>query len=231
MNKITFIIYGASSDVVSPIFDEFKDSEFICLVNKSKPDYLLGEILDTNQKSFLNNLENSLNRVDERSLIVYLNAAVFQKDELFISHKKDDLEKMLEVGINKNLSITEVVLKEMIKRKEGRLINLSSFRSKAPSKGTAIYSAVKSFNETFFNALGIEYGRFNITCNSIALGFADSKLLYNLNEEKISSFKKSISKRFFLPSDEFMLSIKFLIDSKYTNSAVLDLNGGLNYLD
>ena len=138
---------------------------------------------------------------------------------------------MLNVGINLNLAILKKVVPEMVKRKKGRLINISSFRAKAPSKGTSIYSAIKSFSETFFNVLGLEYGRFNITSNSIALGFAESKLLSNFDDEKIKKFTQNISKRKLLPSDDFLLTLKFLIESEYINSSTIDLNGGLSFLE
>lgn len=231
MKNIFFIIFGASSEIVAPIFESFKDSKFICLINNNHPDYLKGKILKTNSKNFLSQLGDEISLIDENNLIVYLNAAIFQKDDLFISLEENNIEKMLDVGINLNLAILKKVVPEMVKRKKGRLINISSFRAKAPSKGTSIYSAIKSFSETFFNVIGLEYGRFNITSNSIALGFAESKLLSNFDDEKIRKFTQNISKRKLLPADDFLLTLKFLIESEYTNSSIIDLNGGLSFLE
>ncbi len=231
MKNIIFIIFGASSEIVAPIFESFRDSKFICLINNNHPGHLKGKILKTNNKNFLKELSDEISLIDESNLIVYLNAAVFQKDDLFISLEENDIEKMLDVGINLNLAILKKIVPEMVKRKKGRLINISSFRAKAPSKGTSIYSSIKSFSETFFNVVGLEYGRFNITSNSIALGFAESKLLSNFDDEKIRKFTQNISKRKLLPSNDFLLTLKFLIESEYTNSSIIDLNGGLSFLE
>ena len=85
MKNIFFIIFGASSEIIAPIFESFKDSKFICLINNNHPDYLKGKILKTNSKNFLSELGDEISLIDENNLIVYLNAAIFQKDDLFIS--------------------------------------------------------------------------------------------------------------------------------------------------
>lgn len=231
MTKLAFVIYGAGSDIIAPVFDHFTDSDFICLVNKSKPDHLKGVILETGSDDFEGELKSALSDIAKDRMLVFLNAAVYQKDDLFIAHSKSDIEQMVSVGITKALIITQVVLAEMVKRRKGRAINLSSFRAHAPAAGAAVYAAIKSFGDTFFCALGLEYGRYDITSNSIAIGFAESKLLDRLEEQKLSEFKKSVAKRKFLPQEEFLGALGYIIDSKYFNASVIDLNGGLGLLD
>ena len=231
MVEYTFVIYGAASDIVAPIFEHFLDADFICLVNRSKPTHLKGAIIETRSDTFEHDLKLKLAEISKDRIVIFLNAAVYQKDELFVAHSKLDIEKMISVGINQTLLIVQIIIAEMLKRRKGRVINLSSFRANAPTKGTAVYSAIKSFSNTFFNAIGLEYGRFDITSNSIAIGFADSKLLDGLEARKLSQFKNSISKNKFLPKEEFLNTLEYLIASKYVNSAVIDLNGGLGLLE
>ena len=52
MIKPAFVIYGAGSDIIAPVFDHFTDSDFICLINRSKPDHLKGVILETGSDDF-----------------------------------------------------------------------------------------------------------------------------------------------------------------------------------
>ena len=124
--------------------------------------------------------------------------------------------------------VSKIVIEKMLKNKSGRLINLSSFRSYNPTNGTSIYSSIKSFNNTFFKSLGLEYGRFDITSNSISIGFADTKLLKNLDKESIMQYKNAITKKKFLPLNEFTDCIDYIIKSSYLNCANIDLDGGLN---
>lgn len=230
MNKLVFVIYGAGSDIIAPVFDHFSEANFICLVNRSKPDRLKGVILETESDNFESDLKSALTNVAKDRLFIYLNAAVYQKDELFITHSRKDIEQMVRVGITLPLVVSQIVLEEMVKRRKGRVINLSSFRAHAPTKGTVVYAAIKSFGNTLFSAVGLEYGRFDITSNSIAIGFAESKLLDSLEAKKLSEFKKSVAKKKFLPEEEFLGAIEYIINSKYFNASVIDLNGGLELL-
>lgn len=230
MIKLAFVIYGAGSDIIAPVYDYFSDAIFICLVNRSKPDRLKGEILETGSDNFENDLKSVLTNIPKDRLLVYLNAAVYQKDELFITHSKNDIKNMIHVGITMPLFVSQIVLGEMVKRRKGRAINLSSFRAHAPTKGTAVYAAIKSFGNTFFGGVGLEYGRFDITSNSISIGFAESKLLDSLEEKKIAEFKKSVAKNKFLPKEEFLGALEYIINSKYFNASIIDLNGGLELL-
>ena len=227
----TFVIYGAASDIVAPVFERFPDAGFICLVNKSKPEHLKGTIIGTGSDTFYADLGAALSDVPKDSMIIFLNAAVYQKDELFISHAKHDIEVMIDVGIMQAVIISQHVLTEMVKRRQGRIINLSSFRANSPAKGAAIYAAIKSFGNTFFSALGLEYGRFDITSNSLAIGFADSKLFNGFEAQKLVRFKKAVAKNKFLPQEEFLDALEFIIKSKYVNSTVIDLDGGLSLLE
>ena len=225
------MIYGAGSDIVAPIFDHFLDSDFICLINRSKPSRLKGAIFETGSDDFESEFKSALSELPKDRMLVFINAAVYQKDELFISHSRADIEQMVNVGITQALVISQVVLSEMAKRRKGRAINLSSFRANAPAKGAAVYAGMKSFGNTFFSALGLEYGRFDITSNSIAIGFAESKLLDRLEAQKLSEYRKSVAKKKFLPDEEFLGTLEYIINSKYLNSSVIDLNGGLGLLE
>ena len=133
----------------------------------------------------------------KKKLIIYLNAATYQLEKLFVAHKYSEINEIIRVGINDQLMISKIVVEKMLQNKSGRLINLSSFRSYNPTNGTSIYSSIKSFNNTFFKSLGLEYGRFDITSNSISIGFADTKLLKNLDKESIMKYKNAITKKIF----------------------------------
>lgn len=149
-HKLAFIIYGAGSDIIAPIFNYYPDANFICLVNKSKPEYLTGLILETGSSDFEDQLAIALSNIPKDRMLVFLSAAVYQKDELFIQHSHTDINMMIHSGISQLLFISQIVVTEMLKRRTGRAINLSSFRAHSPTKGAAIYSAIKSFSNIFF---------------------------------------------------------------------------------
>ena len=230
-DRLCFVIFGAASDVIRPLYSAYAGCEFLLLVNQSVPAYLPGDIISTAEKSFLSLFVAKLKAVPADHKLVFINAAVSTDDQLFISHSQSAIGEMLHVGIGLLVDITKAVVSEMVARKEGRLINLSSFRATNPSAGTVLYSSIKGFSEAFFRGLGLEYGRFDITSNSIALGFMETKLLDALPEKKKRSYKKAVSKREFVPHSEFLSTLNYIIHSRYLNSSVIDLDGGLAYLD
>ena len=223
-----FIIYGGGSDVIQNVYKKYQNSYFLSIIKKTQPTYKLGDTISTNEIDWFKRFDNLLGKCDKKKLIIYLNAATYQLEKLFVAHKYSEIKEIIRVGINDQLMISKIVVEKMLQNKSGRFINLSSFRSYNPTNGTSIYSSIKSFNNTFFKSLGLEYGRFDITSNSISIGFADTKLLKNLDKESIMKYKNAITKKKFLPKDEFTDCIDYIIKSNYLNCANIDLDGGLN---
>jgi 3-oxoacyl-[acyl-carrier protein] reductase len=229
--KVCFVIYGAASGIVEPIFQHFSNSDYVCIINQSQPDYLLGRTLKSGVHDFEKELAESVSSISDDVMIVFVNAAVFQVDKLFVGLEPSEIDKMLESNLHKPIAITGLLMREMLKRKCGRMINLTSFRADAPTGGTSLYSGVKAFGNAFYKGLALEYGRFDITCNNVSIGFSDTKLLGSLGSEKFIEIKKKISKKKFLPEEEFIGAITYLINSNYVNGSTLDITGGLNFLD
>jgi NAD(P)-dependent dehydrogenase (short-subunit alcohol dehydrogenase family) len=225
--KRCFVIYGAASDVIRPVFSSYPNDEFICLINIDRPAHLKGEILATGEADFKHRLKAKLKEIPPDRMLVFINAAVYTDDCLFSGHTLENLERMISVGVSQISEISQILVAEMLSRRKGRLINISSFRARNPAKGTVMYSAIKSFSETLFKGIALELGRFDITSNSIALGFMDTKLLAGLPESSVEKFKRAVSKRKFLNEDEFIGTLNYVLQSTYLNGATVDLDGAL----
>jgi len=225
-----FVIYGGGSDLIRPIYSRYQNSSFIPIIKNTNVSFKNGNLVSTKSENWLEELKNliELNYFSEN--LVYINAATFQLEKLFTAHSEEEIEAIVKTGISNQLLISKIMLGQMIKKKVGRFINLSSFRSKLPINGTSLYSSIKSFNNIFFKSIGLEYGRFDITSNSISIGFADTKLLKNLPKESIQKYKKSIVKNRFLDEDEFFNCVEYIIQSNYLNGAIINLDGGLKVL-
>tara|TARA_Y100000816_G_C26033436_1_gene541083 strand:- start:384 stop:1085 length:702 start_codon:yes stop_codon:yes gene_type:complete len=225
-----FVIYGGGSDLIKHVYDRYNKSYFIPIIKKTKASFSIGHAISIDDFNFLSALKKEISNNSKNKLIIYINAATFQLEKLFVSHSDDELINITDTGISMQLKIARTVISQMLNNKCGRLINISSFRSKTPANGTSVYSSIKSFNETLFHSFGLEYGRFDITSNSISLGFADTKLLKNLDKFTITNYRNHIVKEYFLPPNEFIHSIDYIIQSKYLNCATIDLDGGLKKL-
>ena len=117
----------------------------------------------------------------------------------------------------------------MIKMKKGTFIFLSSFRAKAPTRGTSIYSASKIFVETFLSTIGKEYGALGINTVSIRLGAFDGKMFYEMGEEKKAQIMQAIGNRRLGSPNDLQNVIRFIVENNYLNGGIIDLDGGLSY--
>ena len=75
----------------------------------------------------------------------------------------------------------------------------------------------------------MEYGMFNVTSHIIRMGYFDGRLLDTLSKEKKTEITKRISKGRLGNSKDLIDLVRFLEDHDYTNSGVIELNGGLDF--
>lgn len=147
---------------------------------------------------------------------------------------KNLTKKLINEAVNQNLLnqiyIIKKVLPLMIKNKFGRIINLSSTVAKEPSDGMVLSSLTRSAMLAFCKNLSIEYGKYNITTNSILTGgVLTSRLKKLFKKSEIEDIKKKIPVRFIATSDEFSHIVNFLCSdsSSYINGISIPVDGGL----
>ena len=114
----------------------------------------------------------------------------------------------------------------MIKNNWGRIINISSTGGEKGDIGTLTYTSTKLASNGITNIISKEFGRFNVTSNTIKLGNFKTGMYLNLSEK----LKKKILKE--IPSGKtgnfsnIYKAINFLINSDYTNNATINVDGG-----
>ena len=151
------------------------------------------------------------------------------QNALFVREKKHDIDSMLNTNIKSYVDYAHLLIPYMLKIKSGNFIFLSSFRSQATTRGTSIYSASKSFCESFFEVIGKEYGSLGIFSNSIRLGCFDGRMFDSIDDKKKDNLISAIGNRRLGTSEDLMKAIDFIIDSKYSNGGILDLTAGISY--
>lgn len=226
--KVT-IIYGSESNILENYYNEEKDY-IIRLYNnripKPKKNCIDIKFSSQNFSVLKNELDKILPNIKK---LVFLGVAFASDKNLLKLSSDQDIEELIQVNINNYIKLSKFILEYMLKIKSGKFIYLSSFRSKNPTRGTAIYSASKAFGEIFFKTLGMEYGMFNISSHIIRMGYFDGRLLDTLSKEKKTEITKRISKGRLGNSKDLIDLVRFLEDHDYTNSGVVELNGGLDF--
>lgn len=140
---------------------------------------------------------------------------------------QDELIKQININI---IGITQSItraLRSMRERRYGRIIIASSITVDKNVMGTGIYAASKAYMENLVKTIALENAPKGITANCIQLGYMDGGLTYTLQPEFIEKMVKSTPANRLGNPEEIAKTIKYLIDTEYTNGSTIKLTGGL----
>ena len=179
--------------------------------------------LDVCDQASIDDFQQIVNEFDPDILI---NNAGITKDNLFLRMTEDDWEEVIDTNLNSVFRMTKLVVKGMLKKKWGRIINISSISGSMGNPGQTNYSASKAGVEAFSRSLAKELGSRNITVNSVAPGFIQTDMTQGLIDEEIT--KKIPLQRVGSVEDVASL-INFLVseESNYITGQTLVVDGGL----
>ena len=179
--------------------------------------------LDVCDQASIDNFQKLVNDFDPDILI---NNAGITKDNLFLRMNEDDWAEVIDTNLNSVFRMTKLVVRGMLKKKWGRIINISSISGSMGNPGQTNYSASKAGVEAFSRSLAKELGSRNITVNSVAPGFIQTDMTQGLIDEEIT--KKIPLQRVGSVEDVASL-INFLVseESNYITGQTLVVDGGL----
>ena len=160
---------------------------------------------------------------------ILVNNAGITADQLFLRMTDDDWDKVINTNLNGTFNLTKVFLKNMIKNRFGRIINISSISGLMGNPGQVNYSSSKAALNGFTRSLAKEVGSRNITVNCIAPGFIDTDMTSYLNEnEKMEILKKIPLNKFGKPEDISKLAMFLISDeASYITGQTVSIDGGL----
>lgn len=162
----------------------------------------------------------------DKSIDVLINNAGIRKDNLLLWMRDEEWDQVLGVSLGGFYNITRLVVEGMIKRKQGRIINVVSLSGIKGLPGQTNYSAAKAAVIGATKALSQEVARRNITVNAVAPGFIDTGMTEDLNANEFNSM---IPMRRFGRPEEVAEVIGFLASSgaSYITGEVISVSGGL----
>ncbi len=157
---------------------------------------------------------------------VLINNAGIRKDNLMLWMEKEDWDKVLGIGLYGFYNVTRPLLKPMLLKKRGRIINMASLSGLKGLPGQCNYSATKGALISATKALAQEVGRKNVTVNAIAPGFIRTEMVDGLDEAEL---KKTIPLNRFGEAEEVAELVGFLVSDKagYITGECISINGGL----
>ena len=129
---------------------------------------------------------NSLKKlVEDMNISILVNNAGITKDNLLLRLSDEDWEEVINTNLNGVFRVTRLVIKNMVKQRWGRVINISSISGIMGNSGQTNYSASKAGLDGFTRSLAKELGSRNITVNSVAPGFIETDMTQGIIAEDI----------------------------------------------
>ena len=159
--------------------------------------------------------------------IAYLvNNAGIRRDNLLLWMESEDWYKVLSTNLNSFYNVTRPVLKPMLLKKFGRIVNVASLSGQKGLPGQTNYSAAKGGLIAATKALAQEVAAKKVTVNAVAPGFVKTDMVEGLDEKALSA--QIPAKRFGEP-EEIAALVGFLVspEAAYINGEVIAINGGL----
>ena len=133
-------------------------------------------------------IENFIDKVDQKlnGIDILVNNAGINLDNLSIRLSEENWKKVLDINLTSTFLMCKSAIKKFLKKRSGKIINITSIVGHTGNLGQANYSASKAGIVAFSKSLAIEYAKKNININCVSPGFIKTDMTDNINEE----FKK-----------------------------------------
>ncbi|MCT2398415.1 SDR family NAD(P)-dependent oxidoreductase [Novosphingobium mangrovi (ex Huang et al. 2023)] len=119
-----------------------------------------------------------------------VNNAGIGLDGVLATMHQSDIEKVIRTNLLGPITLTKFLVRPMLKRKAGRIINISSIIASTGFNGLAVYGATKAGLEGFTRSFSREVGKLSITVNCVAPGYMETSMTEALQGEKLNSVRR-----------------------------------------
>tara|TARA_B100000123_G_scaffold220394_1_gene168837 strand:+ start:161 stop:877 length:717 start_codon:yes stop_codon:yes gene_type:complete len=235
MKKRNIFISGASRGIGKSMAKHFAKSNFN-VVGTSRNNFkfdddlenLLPLKLDVTSR---NDVKDCFDELKSKNLLpdILINNAGITADQLFLRMSDDDWDDVINTNLTGTFNLTKIFLKNMIKNKFGRIINISSISGLMGNPGQVNYSSSKAALNGFTKSLAKEVGSRNITVNCVAPGFIDTDMTSYIGENERNEILKKIPLNKFGSPEDISKLVMFLMsdEASYITGQTISIDGGL----
>ncbi len=211
----TVVLNGRNAEALNKLAAELKDR---CHV-------LPGELNTAEAaEALIKAAEEVMGQID-----ILVNNAGLTKDGLFMRMKDEDWQIVQDVNLTAPFRLTRSAIRGMMKRRSGRVINITSIVGVTGNPGQANYCAAKAGMIGMTKSMALEVANRGITLNCIAPGFIATPMTDALNDEQKAKINSTIPAGVMGTPEDIAAAVVFLASSeaKYMTGQTLHINGGM----
>ena len=163
------------------------------------------------------------------SIDILVNNAGITRDNLMMRMKDDEWNSVIDTNLTAIFRVCKAVVRGMMKRRHGRIINISSVVGTTGNPGQVNYCAAKAGLVGFSKSLAKEVAARGITVNCVSPGFIDTDMTKALTEEQKESIFANIPAARLGKPDEIASAVTFLASdgAAYITGETIHVNGGM----
>ncbi|MDY6222239.1 MAG: 3-oxoacyl-[acyl-carrier-protein] reductase [Candidatus Alectryocaccobium sp.] len=243
-NKKLALITGAAGGIGCAIARKLKDDGFDLALHarnlKPELEALKNELEDDGCRvqivlGDISSFEDCKRMIDEilaenGSVDVLVNNAGMTRDKLVMMMKAEDFTDVIDTNLNGTFYLSKLVSKSMMKKRAGRIINMSSVVGIHGNAGQANYAASKAGIIGLTKSFAKEFASRNILVNAIAPGFIVSPMTDMLSEKVKEEIKADIPLAELGRAEDVAELVSFLAgdSSRYITGQVICVDGGMS---
>ena len=186
--------------------------------------YVLNVTNDDSISALFANIKDEHGGID-----ILVNNAGITKDNLFMRMKDDEWQDIIDTNLTSIFKVSKAAIRPMMKKRQGRIINIGSVVGSMGNAGQVNYSTAKAGLLGFTKSLAREIASRGITVNTIAPGFIDTDMTQTLtDEQKEGIFSQVPANRLGKP-EEIASTVAFLASdaAAYITGETIHVNGGM----
>jgi 3-oxoacyl-[acyl-carrier protein] reductase len=160
---------------------------------------------------------------------ILVNNAGITRDNLLMMMKDEQWDEIINTNLSSIFRMCKAVIRPMMKKRNGRIINISSVVGATGNPGQTNYAATKAGLIGFSKSLAREIGSRSITVNTVAPGFIDTDMTRELSEEQKQKLVGQIPLGRLGSADEIATAVVFLASpgAAYITGETIHVNGGM----
>lgn len=160
---------------------------------------------------------------------VLVNNAGITKDSLLLRMTPEDFKKVININLKGTFNVTKSIVPYMMKKRTGKIVNISSVVGVSGNAGQCNYAASKAGIIGFTKSIAKELASRNILANCVAPGFIDTDMTSVLSDSVKENINAQIPLKRMGSSEEIANSVYFLAgdENTYITGQVLNVDGGM----